>query len=281
MITTCIAISNMSGIVCASDANHTIYQLSRRQPLAIAVNPHSPIPWDNIIHGYKEKGEIEAKENFEECALNFLDHLYSYEVEDSWKNLSLNDGNIIFMGYGKEDMFPCLYDVILQYNSETSKLEAHNTYTQIAHNQRSAINLLGNLDSVSTLIWGANAATNQYLLKKHMELFEIYKQRVIERFKGTKAEDFVIRKLEAYDPERAFDGIINQSMDETYNEVAMGIDTFSIEDMVSAAETIINAEVRLDHLISGCKEPLHRTQEIAVITRTEGLTWIKHSLYAI
>ena len=51
--------------------------------------------------------------------------------------------------------------------------------------------------------------------------------------------------------------------------------------MVMAAETIVNAEVRLDHLSSGCKTPLNTTREIAVITRTEGLTWIKHSLYAI
>jgi hypothetical protein len=53
------------------------------------------------------------------------------------------------------------------------------------------------------------------------------------------------------------------------------------EEMVTAAETIVNAEVRLDHLRSGCNEPLHNTREIAVITRVEGLTWLKHSLYAL
>ena len=49
METIFIALSNMSGIACASDRDHTIYQLSKNVPLALAVRPTSPIPWDGII----------------------------------------------------------------------------------------------------------------------------------------------------------------------------------------------------------------------------------------
>ena len=64
-------------------------------------------------------------------------------------------------------------------------------------------------------------------------------------------------------------------------KVLSGIDSFSIEDLVTASETLVNAEVRLKHLFSGGKEDLHVSKEIAVITRTEGVTWIKHSLFAL
>ena len=74
---------------------------------------------------------------------------------------------------------------------------------------------------------------------------------------------------------------IYEATEKTYDSVLEGIETFSVEDMVMAAETIVNAEVRLGHLSTGCKKPLNATHEIAVITRAEGLTWIKHSLYAI
>ena len=74
---------------------------------------------------------------------------------------------------------------------------------------------------------------------------------------------------------------MSEAINKTSASVLDGIETFSVEDMVMAAETIVNAEVRLDHLSSGCKTPLNTTREIAVITRAEGLTWIKHSLYAI
>lgn len=282
MRTTFIALSSMSGIACASDADHTLYQLSRKQPLAVAVNPYSPIPWDSIVNAYKEKGEPECKLNFEEYAMDFLHFLSLIPAKETWKELSQDDANIIFMGYGQEDLFPCLYDVLLGHNEDTKHLEmkAH-LFTQISHKNQASINLLGDLESVSTILWGATNDTKDFLLKKHVELFDVYKKRVLEKFKGTEFEAFVTKKLDAYDPEAAYENAIVEATDNCFLDIQHGLDSFSIEELVTAAETIVNAEVRLDHLRSCCKDSLHSTREIAVITRVEGLTWIKHSLYAL
>ena len=272
----------MSGIACASDTDHTIYQLSKKQPLAIAVNSYSPIPWDNIINAYKEQGEPECKMNFEDYALDFLNYLSSVSIKKSWRDLSDDDVNIIFMGYGLEDLFPCLYDIVLEFNEETYHFEMKDhLYTQISHTNPASVNLLGDLESVSTILWGATNNTKHFFLKKHVELFEVYKNRVLDKFKGTEFEEYVKRKLEAYNPESSYVDAIFRATDNSLVDVQRGLDSFSIEEMVTAVETIVNAEVRLDHLRSGCKEPLHNTKEIAVITRVEGLTWIKHSLYAL
>ena len=64
METIFIALSNMSGIACASDRDHTLYQLSKKVPLALAVSPSSPIPWDSIIEQYKRTAGLEEKEEF-------------------------------------------------------------------------------------------------------------------------------------------------------------------------------------------------------------------------
>ena len=282
MSTTFIALSSMSGIACASDTDHTIYQLSKKQPLAIAVNSFSPIPWDSIINAYKGKGEPECKMNFEDYALDFMNHLSSVSIKESWKNLSDDDANIILMGYGQKDLFPCLYDILLGYNEDSNHLEMKkHIYTRISHTNQASVNLLGNLESVSTILWGATDDTKHFFLKKHVELFDVYKNRVLEKFKGTEYEEYVSKKLETYDPEASFVDSIIMATNRSYRDVQCGLDSFSIEEMVTAAETIVNAEVRLDHLRSGCNEPLHNTKEIAVITRVEGLTWLKHSLYAL
>ena len=52
-------------------------------------------------------------------------------------------------------------------------------------------------------------------------------------------------------------------------------------EMVTSAESLVNANVRLNHLKNGGKGLVGQTREIAVLTRTEGFTWIKHSLFAI
>ena len=282
MSTTCIAISNMSGIACASDTDRTIYQLSKSYPLAVAVNSYSPIPWDTIINNYKRLGEPEEKENFEDYAKDFEKFLSSIPVTEDYQDLSTDDSNIIFMGYGKEDLFPQIFDTcICLTNGKWSFDNDRTEIFKVSHQEYAHINLLGNLDSVHTLIWGATRDVNDILLENHVKTFNVYKERVLERFKDTEFEAFVTKKLDAYNAKEDFMMKMCEAIDKTYASVLDGIETFSVEDMVMAAETIVNAEVRLDHLSSGCKTPLNTTREIAVITRTEGLTWIKHSLYAI
>lgn len=281
MLTTCIAISNMSGIVCASDTDHTIYQLSKTYPFAVAVNSYSSFPWDKIINKYKRLGEPEEKENFADYTKDFEKYLSSQPVSDDL-DLSTENTNIIFMGYGKEDLFPQVYDTCVSLVNGKWVFDSDRTEVfKISHQEYAHINNLGNLDSVSTLLWGATGDVNDILLENYVKTFNVYKERVLQKFQGTEFETFVMKKLNAYDAKEYFKMKMCESFDRTYNSVLEGIETFSVEDMVMAAETIVNAEVRLDHLGTGCKTPSDTTREIAVITRAEGFTWIKHSLYAI
>ena len=281
MATTFIALSSMSGIVCASDTNHTIYQLSHHQPLAVAVNSHSSIPWDSIINAYKRTGEPECKKTFEEYALEFV-HMFPKLKDVTLHDLPTEDRDIIFMGYGKDDLFPTICYLVLTTNGPQNQIEIEEKrLVQISHQNPASLDILGNLESVSTILYGSTRKTIDLLQNKHLEQFEVYKQRVIEKFKGTEYENFVKQKLADYDPKEDFKALINEASDNTFAEVKHGINSFSIEEMVDATETIIDAEVRLDHLSSGRLGPLHCTKEIAVITRVEGLTWIKHSLYAL
>lgn len=279
MNTTFVAISSMSGITCASDTDHTIYQLSKTQPLAVAVSPHSPIPWNHIINTYKRKGEPEFKHNFDDYVQEFFN--LCLNLSKLPKDLSVEDRNIIFMGYGKDDLFPSVIDVLISLK-EGNRIEIdEKIITTISHKERASIRCLGNLESVSTILSGATNETRQFLYQKHLEQFDVYKQRVTEKFKGTKYEDYVAQKFADYDPAQQMAEIIFETSNSCFDEIEIGLDSFSIEEMVTAAETIVDAEVRLDHLASGSMGPLHNTREIAVITRVEGLTWLKHSLYAL
>lgn len=282
METIFIALSNMSGIACASDRDHTLYQLSKKVPLALAVSPTSPIPWDHIIEQYKQTGGPEEKEEFSDYASHFLMFLSSIPVDKLWKSLSRDDLNIVFMGYGKEDLFPRVYDVILRVNPDKNILEEDfSEYNKLSHNQTAAFNMLGDFEGVSTLLFGSTQNTRDVLFENYTKQYEIYKERVIEKFKDTEYSSYVQKTLEEFDVEEIVANNINSATDEILSNVYVGLDTFSIEDLVTAAETLVNAEVRLKHLASMGKEYPHTTKEIAVITRIEGVTWLKHSLFAL
>ena len=278
----CIALTNMSGIACASDRDHTIYQLSKRVPFAVAVNPDSPIPWYSIIEQYQLSGEPEESEEFSYYATHFIAFLSNHFAEKSWSDLPADDTNVFFMGYGKEDLFPSVYDTVLRVNSENGQFEATQVvYNKISHQERIAINHLCDIDSVSPLLFGATNNVKEIAFDKLIQQYEIYKERVNEHFKDTEYADFVNKNLEAFDVEESADNLVNSASDNISADVSMGLNSFSIEDLVSAAETLVNAEVCLKHLLSQGKEYSHATKEIAVITHTEGVTWLKHSVFAL
>lgn len=65
------------------------------------------------------------------------------------------------------------------------------------------------------------------------------------------------------------------------HSIITGIDTFDIQDMIDTAESLLNANIRLRELETGEKTGTPTVKEIAVLTKTEGVTWIKHSIYAV
>ena len=282
METIFIALSNMSGIACASDIDHTLYQLSKKVPLALAVSPTSPIPWDSIIEQYKQTGGPNEKKEFSDYAAHFLTFLSTIPVDKSLKFQSQHDLNIIFMGYGKEDLFPRVYDVILKVNPDKNILEEDfSEYNKLSHNKRADFNMLGDFEGVSTLLYGSTGDTREMIFKHYIKQYKTYKERVIEKFKDTEYASYVQDSFEAFDIKDIVADNMNAATDDVLSKVFDGLDTFSIEDMVTAAETLVNAEVRLKRLASMGKEHPHTTKEIVVITRTEGVTWLKHSLFAL
>ena len=58
MNTSFVAYMNKRGIACASDTDMTMYALSKQEPVALAVNSYSPIPWDTIINDYLDADGI-------------------------------------------------------------------------------------------------------------------------------------------------------------------------------------------------------------------------------
>jgi hypothetical protein len=112
-------------------------------------------------------------------------------------------------------------------------------------------------------------------------LFESYKDRVKKHFADTEFTSYVTQELDSYNIEDSYYQTFYNAYGEVTSRTDMGLNTFSVEDLVTAVETLVNAEVRLKHLLSKGKEYPHLTKEIAVITRIEGLTWLKHSLFAL
>lgn len=277
-----IAIYNQSGIACASDTDKSIFPLSKTEPVAIVVCPNSPIPWEKIIYDYLRKGEPRHHKTLRDYAEDFESHFQQYPSDLKWNSLGIYDLNLIFLGYGQEDIYPSVCDVQVKVNEETSKLELGEIYlNSISINNSAGFNWNGDFERLAPILQGSTEGVKSLVAAKQLELFEMYKQRVVAKFKGTKYENQINESLAKYQTETLLNDIVNRAMTDSFNDAFTGIDTFSIEEMVTSAEKLVNANVRLNHLKNGGKGLLGSTREIAVITCAEGFTWLKHSLFAL
>lgn len=277
MRTSFYSIANRSGIVCASNQDHTLYSLSKEEPLAVAVDPKAPIPWDGIIDGYKRLGEPEYHSEFSDYAKDFERYLSS---QSHLSGINLGEGTkVIFFGYGTEDIFPRIYSADVKQNDEGVLEFCNECYEKISVNNKISLCHIGEFESIETLLYGTTHSADMCILENHTKMYNAFVERVLDKFKGTKYEAALKEHIAAFDKQAMMQECIDRATYKQYCHAVIGIDSFSIEDMVDAAETIVDANANLDHLRSGCKEPLTSTRELAVVTRIEGLTWIKHSLF--
>lgn len=273
------ALFTKAGIACAADTDHTIYRLSKDLPVALAVNPSSPIPWDKIIEEYKRGLNHKSQESLEDYAADFNAFLSTYKVEKALGTLSHYDANIIFFGFGSEDIYPSAYDVNVMID-ENGMLGLDMSFVhKISNREYSFFHFLGDFDSVSTLLFGATKKTITFYYEQHVALWEEYARRVTEKFKGTEYEEYVNSHLGNYDYQSHIELILKKATSGVLKELSIGFSSFGIEDMVTAVETIVNANAKLNHLRSGAPGKPGEAKEIAVMTIPEGLSWIKHSLY--
>lgn len=279
-----LAIYNQSGIACASDTDNTIYRLSKEEAVAIAICPYSPIPWECIITQYLRKGEPEHHKTLEEYARDFETFFQQFHADKAWNKLGINELNLIFLGYGQDEIYPSVCDIQIEVDEETEKMklgEIGIKQINLSRDENAGYNWNGNFERLASILFGATEQVKDFATEKQFDLFHAYKQRVIEKFKGTQYEEYVNKCLSNYPEEIAVPKPVTKATTKAFERAYEGISTFSIEELVSTAETLVNANVRLLHLKEGGKGLLGHTREIAVLTRAEGFTWIKHSLFAI
>lgn len=282
MLPSFIAFLNKAGVACAADTDGTVFKLAKNEPLAIAVNPQSPIPWERIITQYKLIGEPKPQVLFSDYVAEFNAFLNQVTVDDTCKDLSSKESNIIFLGYGSEDLYPSVVACVVSVNQDSHLCidEDSINYVSINNHDKFTYNLLGDFESVATILWGATKKTTSYFTEKYLELYQIYRQRILDTVKGEKEELAVKQRLDAFDAEAYVSNVLDNATGDVFKDMRIGIDAFSIQDMVDAVETLVNSNVKLNHLKSGAVGVRGDVREIAVITRPEGVTWIKHGIYA-
>lgn len=272
------ALFNRSGVACAADTDHMIYRLAGRFPVAVAVSPDSSIPWERIIAEYRLSDPPE-RAGLKEYAADFEEFLSTVPVEESWNSTIFSPSTVVFFGFGSEDIYPGMLDALV-WTSGDRTMKFQQLRLESVNSRRQAFyHTVGNFDSVSMLLDGVAGEVYSIMLAKRMESFEEFSKLAKERFRGTVYEPYVSARLDEFDAEGELYKIFEGGVRDYKRRLSAGVDSLSIEELVTAMEYIVNANAKLSRLHDGVRGERREAKEIAVMTIPEGLTWIKHGIY--
>lgn len=269
-----IALMNKSGIACAASDDFTIYKLSSKEPLAIAVNPRSKIPWEDVLGKFKQLGDPEPQITLSMYAEQLMG------VMNGITGLSgrgLKDEKVILLGYGSQEIYPSVYSFSLDTTAEGNIIFQELENVQIGGQTPTSFVTMGDFDRISPILYGVSPRIRNCYEEKQKSVKSEFVSRLHDLFSGTEYEKAAEENIARYDSN--IGDIVSGATCKVEFDVNLGLSSFSISDMVTSVETIINANTRLSHLFAGVRPPLECVSEMAVITRPEGLKWIKHSIF--
>ena len=280
MTTSCIVFFSKAGIVAASDSDFSIRPMSKKYPVAMSVNIYSPIPWKTIIDDYLLENENCSFSTIREMTDSFISYFNHRKLSSSIFKKD-PDEIIYFMGFNENDIYPSLIALKIDADDKKQLILSDFFARNVSPEDFSFYAPIGDFKFVSPILAGATVQFMDTVQKNEVKLLTIYRDKLLEKVKGMPFEKKWSEKLQNFNIKEAVDEMITNAVQSVMREIAIGIDTFSIKDMVDYAETLVNAEVRLRSLKNKEKGFQRGTREIAVITIPEGLTWIKHHLFAI
>lgn len=276
----CIGLFNANGVACASDTDDTIFKLSASKPVGIAINSLINISWRPVIDHYLRQSKQENFMNLKDFAdafVAFLNQFYQ-SLADS---LPKNGCETFLFGFNALQLYPSIYCVLLKKGTD-GKIETETIMERdVTLDDMAFFMPLGEFDCTAPILAGAS---DEFMDKAAEDItfqLEIYRNRLLKAASGREEEDKITDFFNKTDLKEMAKNIVTENLSEVFQDIAEGIATFSIEEMVDSAETLINAELRLDHLRKRKQIPVGFTKEIAVMTFPEGFTWLKHNIFAI
>ena len=281
MLPSFIAFLNKAGVACAADTSATVYHLAEGKPVGIAVNPYSPIPWEKIISTYKVTGCYKDEDSLEGY-FNQIDALIKeLPASKEYSGTTQGDNVFIVIGYGKDDLYPSQITAAVAVNDEGACHAEILQRKEVTNKSPFCFCTIGCFESMSPILYGASGAMRAFVENQYESMFEMYKQKILEKHSGAADEREIRERLAEFEIGGYLAGVMEQADMLINDRLELGIQTFSIEGMVDAVETIINTNARLDRLKEGGRCLQRRMKELAVITKPEGMKWLVHDLYAI
>lgn len=197
-----------------------------------------------------------------------------------------NFTGLVFVGYGADQIFPAIYEIGIDiaYDGRLRLIENEDSYSAItAVDKQSEIMSFAQDDVIKTLLKGLAPNIKEQYDSVIGNGLDAMKGNAMDIMKSAKVPPAIREKIGKMDNTEILDKI-NEDMDDyiafeyifgLYDSVAY----FNVQDMATMAESLISI-TKLQRHITSSEETVGGPIDVAVITRSEGFTWVRHKIWA-
>ena len=301
-----VAILNLEAVALAADSAVTveraddgpskiftsankIFSLSSVAPVGILVYDtadFSGIPWETLIKEYRRANRGLTFDSLQEYAEDFrrflLSDLPSYNDTTAPSPDAATSG-IAIAGFGEKELFPSLS--ILQVNTKGNEADIQEIdFTKVGVNNRSAIIPFAQRDIIDQFMRGVPFEYNEYIVGLVGELLESHTGNIIDtlgsEFSGIDKEAIYQSISSSF--HQIAEGFINEMLGfSKLNFVDPIMSTVTIlpkEQLAEMAESLVSITA-LKRRVSPDEETVGGPTDVAIITKGDGMVWIKRKQY--
>lgn len=187
---------------------------------------------------------------------------------------------LVFVGYGEKDIYPTIYpiEVNIAFDHRLRYFVNEERVETITATNDALICPYAQSDVMMLFMKGISPDLYNKMLTEQLELLEKQRQDIIATLQNANVSQEVIDEISQTDLEKYQepyrDKILEYIEEDNVNGLVQAVSSFNIDDLASMAESLISI-TNLQRHITSAEESVGGPVDVAVITRSEGFTWIK------
>ena len=193
--------------------------------------------------------------------------------------LNVSESQIVFAGYGSYEIRPSLSSISIWFGFGSHIRYDKHIEQSVTEDHDAAISRYAQTDIINTFINGINPKLRNSIEDNIPGILA----KILDQLAATFTEKDIQDKIKGFDVSRVkqlFNDLIDRKSREQFsNPLISTIGDLDTSDLISFVESLISL-TGLHRRMSGMEEGVGGPVDVAIITKSDGFTWVKHkSLY--
>lgn len=231
--------------------------------------------FDEVLKDLKDK-----KDCPEDFVKQFSRALYKVVVSET--HVYLTKSQLIFWGYGENELFPSYhaYSVSLAIDGRL-KLTCDTSY-KVSETKGSCVAPFAQTDVANTMVRGVDDTLRQQFYTQYKDSVSLIKEELLKGLEAAGAPDELMKVVSGIDMDNyqaLYQKSMNEYIDTNYvNKLLDMVGSLGKEDLGDMAENLVRMTCLKRHITTD-EETVGGPVDVAVITKGDGFVWLKRKYY--